>query len=68
MYDVNGYLIAENLLIEIEPSGGAADVPTVVIGSVPYRTQDFREITSDTMTGPGGWYVIVSGTEGGEQE
>lgn len=67
MYDANGKLIAGNLLIEIERSGGATDVPTVVIGSVPYRTQDFREITSDTMTGPGGWYVIVRSTEGGEE-
>lgn len=67
MYGANGYLIAENVLVEIESSGGAADVPTVVIGSVPYLTQEFREITSDTLTGPGGWYVIVRGTEGGEE-
>ena len=68
MYDANGYLIAENVHVEIESAGGTGDLcPTIAIGGTVHRTQDFREITSDTMTGPGGWYVIVRGTEGGEE-
>lgn len=68
MYDANGYLIAENVLVEVEPAGSTGDLwPTIVVGDTVHRTQDFREITSDTLTGPGGWYVVVRGTEGGEE-
>jgi hypothetical protein len=68
MYDSNGYLIAENVLVEIESAGGAGDLwPIIVIGDTVYPTQDFREITSDTLTGPGGWYVVVRATEGGAE-
>jgi hypothetical protein len=68
MYDSNGYLMAENVLVEIESSGATGDLwPTIVIGDTVHRTQDFREITSDTLTGPGGWYVVVRATEGGEE-
>lgn len=68
MYDAHGYLIAENVLVEIESAGGGGDgTPCVVIGDTAYRTQDFSELTSDTLTGPGGWYVVVRATEGGEE-
>ena len=68
VYDLHGYLVAENLLIQIEPNVRSSAVPTVVIGETVYRTQDFREITSDTLTGPGGWYVVIRETEGGAEE
>jgi hypothetical protein len=68
LYDANGYLITENVLVEIESAGATGDLwPTIVIGDTVYRTQDFREITSDTLTGSGGWYVVVRGTEGGAE-
>jgi hypothetical protein len=68
MYDAHGHLIAENVLVQIESAGGDGDgTPCVVIGDTVYPTQDFREITSDTLTGPGGWYVVVRRTEGGEE-
>jgi hypothetical protein len=67
MYDYNGHLIGENLLIQIEPNVGTADVPTIVIGCTPHRTQDFRGLTSGSLHGPGGWYVVVRATEGGEE-
>lgn len=67
MYDSTGHVIAENVLVQIESASCVADVPTIVVEGIVHRTQDFREITSDTLTGPGGWYVIIRGTEGGEE-
>jgi hypothetical protein len=67
MYDSTGHIIRENLLVQIESASCVSERPTVVIGGVVYLTQEFREITSDTLTGAGGWYVVVRGTEEGEE-
>jgi hypothetical protein len=67
MYDSTGHIIRENLLVQIESASCVSERPTVVIGGVVYLTQEFREITSDTLTGAGGWYVVVRSTEGGEE-
>ena len=67
IYDANGYLITENVLVEVEPAGSTGDLwPTIVVGDTVHRTLDFTAMTSDTLTGPGGWYVVVRGTEGEE--
>ena len=67
MYDSTGHIITENVLVQIESASCVSDVPTVVIGGIVYLTHEFREITSDTLVGPGGWYVVVRGTEGGAE-
>lgn len=68
LYDRNGELMTENeVLVEIESAScDNGEAPTIWVGEMVHRTLDFR-ITSDTLTGPGGWYVIVRGTEGGEE-
>lgn len=67
MYDSTGHVIAENLAIQIEAASCVSDVPTIVIGGIVYQTREFREITSDTLVGSGGWYVVVLSTEGGAE-
>jgi hypothetical protein len=67
MYDSTGHIIAENLAIQIEAASCVSNVPTIVIGGIVYETREFREITSDTLAGAGGWYVVVRGTEEGEE-
>ena len=42
------------------------DAPQVRIGRSVYLTSDLK-FSSDRITGPGGWYVIVRSSEGGEE-
>lgn len=65
LYSDDGFLASENVPFEIYASLGEYK-PTVRIGAHVCLTEDC-EISEDEITGPGGWYVVVRSTEGGEE-
>ena len=65
LYTDDGFLQAENVYVKIR-SSVTGEKPTIQIGQHVILTEDC-EISEDEITGPGGWYVIVRETEGGEE-
>jgi hypothetical protein len=65
LYSDDGFLQAENVKVQIR-GAGADEKPNIRFGAHLCLTEDC-EISADEITGPGGWYVIVRGTEGGEE-
>jgi hypothetical protein len=66
LYSDDGFLQAENVKVQIR-GAGADEKPNIRFGAHLCLTEDC-EISADEITGPGGWYVIVRGTEGGEEQ
>lgn len=65
LYTDDGFIAKKNVEVEIRAAAGGGK-PTIRIGSHIVLTEEC-EVTSDTLTGPGGWYVVVRSTEGGEE-
>jgi hypothetical protein len=61
LYSDDGFIVFENVPFEIYASLGEYK-PTVRIGAHLHLTEEL-EVSEDEITGPGGWYVIVRGTE-----
>lgn len=65
LYTDDGFISHDYLEVELRAAAGG-EKPTIRIGSHIVLTEDC-EISADEITGPGGWYVIVRRTEGGEE-
>lgn len=65
LYSDDGFLQAENVEVQIR-AASMGEKPSIRFGAHVCLTKDC-EISEDEITGPGGWYVIVRGTEGGEE-
>lgn len=65
LYTDDGFISHDYLEVELRAAAGG-EKPTIRIGSHIVLTEDC-EISADEITGPGGWYVAVRGTEGGEE-
>lgn len=65
LYTDDGFIAKKNVEVEIRAcvAGGK---PTIRIETHVILTEDC-EISADEITGPGGWYVVVRATEGGEE-
>lgn len=67
LYSDDGFLQAKNVKVEIlQASASRGEKPSIRFGAHVCLTEDC-EISEDEITGPGGWYVIIRGTEGGEE-
>ena len=65
LYTDDGFLQAENIDVVVR-AASSGEKPTIRVGNNVILTEDC-EISEDEITGPGGWYVIVRRTEGGEE-
>lgn len=65
LYSDDGFLASKNVDVQIR-AANRGKKSTIRVGSHVCLTEDC-EISEDEITGPGGWYVVVRGTEGGAE-